>query len=107
MGEAVSDQPYTVWQLPSILSFSPAQGSVGTVVTIVGDSFCFPIDESTTTCDSGTTTVLLNGIEMPIVSGTLSQIQFEVVAGATSGNITVKTRRLGEVISSQIFTVMP
>lgn len=79
---------------PTINSFTPSQGPVGSYFTINGSGF------------TGTTSVKLNGVEMSsfsLLSNT--QITAVVPAGASSGTITV-TNICGNGNSASVFTVL-
>jgi len=66
---------------PTILSFSPAFGAVGTNVTITGANF-----------NVGTPVVKFNGVPAGVPTGvTFGQLSAVVPAGATTGPITVTT----------------
>jgi hypothetical protein len=64
---------------PTINSFSPSSGPVGTSVTINGTNL------------TGATWVKFNGVMATITSNTATQIVTEVPMGATTGPITAKT----------------
>lgn len=82
---------------PSISSFSPSGGSVGTTVTIVGTNF------STTASNN---TVSFNGTTAVVTSSTSTEIITTVPTGATTGPISVAVS--GETgKSSSNFTVNP
>lgn len=94
-GEATSPQSFIVTSgaPPTISSFSPAMGPVGTLVTIEGNNFV------------GTTSVRFNAtesLEYSVVSFT--RLTAKVPAGATSGPITVRTPD-GAVTSTASFQV--
>lgn len=62
---------------PTITSFSPTSGSVGTFVTIFGTNFNQPFPSDVT----------FNGISTPILDFTSSSISVDVPLGATTGPI--------------------
>ncbi|MFQ3589312.1 MAG: IPT/TIG domain-containing protein, partial [Chloracidobacterium sp.] len=93
-GTAAGSTPFVVLQPPSILSFSPNSGTVGTSVTIIGMNF-----EEAVTVTFGD---LLASFS--IVSPT--QITATVPVGATTGPISVTTPA-GTATSSASFTVIP
>ena len=64
---------------PTITTFSPAKGSVGTVVTVKGTNL------------SGASKVTFNGVKGSITSDTGTKIKVKVPVGATTGKITVVT----------------
>src|SRR5439155_2740703 len=80
---------------PTVNSFSPASGVVGTTVTLTGTNF------------TGTKAVSLNGTATPNFKG-ISNTQLAVVvpAGATSGPTTL-TNTLGSASRSTSFIVKP
>ncbi len=77
---------------PTITSFSPLSGPVGTSVTITGTNL------------TGATSVKFNGTAAIITSNTATQIVTTVPAGATTGPITVTTAG-GTATSATNFTV--
>jgi hypothetical protein len=77
---------------PSITSFIPTSGPVGTSVTITGTNL------------TGATSVKFNGTTATITSNTATQIVTTVPAGATTGKITVTTAG-GTATSATDFTV--
>src|SRR6266511_962048 len=79
---------------PTINSFSPSSGPVGTSVTINGTNL------------TGATWVKFNGMMATITSNTATQIVTEVPTGATTGPITAKTTG-GTATSPTSFTVTP
>ncbi len=76
---------------PTMTSFTPTSGPVGTVVTISGTNF------------GPTAAVLFNGVQAEITSSTM-MIAASVPEGATTGPITVTTAG-GSVTSTTDFTV--
>jgi len=91
-GTGTSSTNFTV--LPTILSFTPANGVVGTSVTITGTAL------------TSASAVAFNGTNAVIVSNTYSQIVTTVPAGATTGTITVTTSS-GVATSGSTFSVEP
>ena len=92
-GTATSAGTFTVIQTPSITSFSPTFGPVGTVVTIGGTHF------------TGATVVTFNAttaVSFSVDSDT--QITATVPTGATTGKITV-TNPAGSGVSSTNYVV--
>ena len=77
---------------PTITSFSPNSGPVGTSVTITGTNL------------TGATSVKFNGTTATITSNTATQIVATVPSGATTGKITVTTAS-GTATSATNFTV--
>jgi hypothetical protein len=77
---------------PSISSFSPNNGPVGTTVTITGTNF------------TGTTAVRFNGTTAAFSVVSATQIRATVPSGATTGNLQV-TSPSGTATSSQRFRV--
>jgi hypothetical protein len=93
-GQATSKQSFTVIGAPTVTSFSPGFGAVGSMVTITGSSFI------------GTTEVDFNGqaaIKATIKGDT--QITVKVPVGATTGQITV-TNGVGSGHSAGNFVVL-
>jgi uncharacterized repeat protein (TIGR03803 family) len=90
----------TVWTLdagllapaPAVAAFSPSSGTVGSRVTIRGDSFI------------GTTAVTFNGVSAAFTVLNAHFITTTVPAGVTSGTITL-TNAGGSTVSTQQFTV--
>ena len=93
-GQATSKASFTVVGAPTVTSFSPAFGTVGSMVTITGSSFI------------GTTEVDFNGQAAikPTVKGD-TQITVKVPVGATTGQITV-TNGVGSGQSADNFVVL-
>jgi len=92
-GIATSASSFTVTQpAPTISSFSPAMGPVGTVVTITGSAF------------TGATSVKFDGIAASYAVDSDTQITATVPAGATTGPISVTTSS-GTGASSNPFRV--
>ena len=77
---------------PTITSFVPTSGPVGTSVTITGTNL------------TGATSVKFNGVSATITSNTATQIVTKVPTGATTGPITVTTAN-GTATSATNFTV--
>jgi hypothetical protein len=77
---------------PTITSFTPAAGPVGTSVTISGTNF------------TGATAVRFNGVTASFTVNSATSIQAIVPAGATSGPISVTTPG-GTATSASAFTV--
>ncbi len=67
----------TVNPIPTITGFNPAGGIQGTLVTLTGDNF------------SNATQVFLNGANVTFSIVNTNRIQFNVPAGASTGNIQV------------------
>lgn len=80
---------------PTITTFSPSSGAVGTSVTITGTNFSSTL---------GSNTVKFNGITATLSSGTTTQLVAVVPASATTGKISVTTSA-GTVNSSADFTI--
>jgi hypothetical protein len=78
--------------VPTITSFTPTAGPVGTTVTITGTNL------------TGATSVKFNGVSATITSNTATQIVTKVPVGATTGPITVTTPS-GTATSATNFTV--
>jgi gliding motility-associated-like protein len=81
-------------QTPTITSFTPAYGAVGTLVTITGTNLTSP------------TSFTIGGANAIIVSNTGSSLVGMVMPGAITGNVSVTTAG-GTAISISNFTVMP
>ncbi len=77
---------------PTITSFSPGSGPVGTVVTIKGTNL------------NGATTVTFKGVRGTITKDTATTIKVKVPSGAKTGKITVVTPG-GTVKTAKAFTV--
>ncbi len=81
-GTGTSKQSFTVTSsnpAPTISSFSPTSGSVGTVVAVTGTNF------------TGATAVRFNGTAATFSIASATSIQARVPLGATSGKISVTT----------------
>ena len=85
----------TATPVPTITSFTPTSGPVGTTITVTGTDF------------TGATGATLNGLAVAnfMVMGATS-VMFDVPTGATSGTITVTTPG-GTATSTGTFTVSP
>ena len=93
-GTGTSPSPFTVLFPPTITSFTPASGPVGTVVTLTGTGF------------TGTTAVRFNGTaaaSFAVVSATSATAT--VAAGTSSGVLTLSTPA-GTATSPSPFTVL-
>jgi hypothetical protein len=91
----VSAASFTVIPAPVILSFTPRNGLVGTVVVLTGTGF------------TGTTQVTFNGTVAPVFTvDSPTQITVTVPVGTTSGLITV-TAAGGSGSSATVFIVPP
>jgi len=90
----VSSTPYTFNTVPSpsITSFTPASGPVGTVVTITGTNF------------TGTSAVAFNGVPASFTVMSATSLKATVPGGATTGKVSVTTAN-GTATSSSNFTV--
>jgi hypothetical protein len=77
---------------PTITSFSPTSGPVGTTVTINGTNF------------TGATSVKFNGVTATFIVNSATKITATVPTGATTGRITVTTPG-GTATSTSDFTV--
>src|SRR5205807_690199 len=92
-GTATSSSAFTVLSPPTITSFTPTSGLVGTSVTINGTNF------------NGATAVRFNGTTANYTVNSPTVIQATVPANATSGSISVSTPG-GTGTSSSAFTVL-
>ena len=92
-GTSTSATNFTVTQCaPTIVSFTPANGPIGTSVVITGDDF------------TGTVTVKFDGVNAAFTVNSDSQITATVPTGATTGRITI-TNGIGTGTSSTDFIV--
>ena len=80
--------------VPTISSFTPTSGPIGTSVTVAGSNL------------SSTTNVTFNGTKTTFTVVSSTQITAPVPAGATTGKISVRTP-LGLATSAGSFTVVP
>jgi len=92
-GSAVSTADFTVLTgIPTVTSFSPTAGDVGTSVVITGTNL------------AGASSVKFNGTTATFTVNSATQITATVPAGATTGSITV-TNALGTGTSATSFTL--
>jgi YVTN family beta-propeller protein len=91
-GTATSGSAFTVVAAPTITTFTPASGPVGTSVVITGSNL------------TGATTVRFNGLTAIFTVNSATQITATVPTGATTGVLTVTTPG-GTATSSSSFTV--
>lgn len=92
-GSGLSANNFTVTGVPTISSFSPASGPVGTVVVVTGTNF------------TGATAVAFNGkAASSFTVNSATQITATVASGTTTGKITVTTPG-GTATSANSFTV--
>ena len=95
VGTAVSATPFLVGNAPSVASFTPATGPVGSTVVLTGRNL------------TGATQVSFNGTVAPVYSvNSASQITVVVPIGATTGPIAVTTA-FGTGTSATNFTIPP
>jgi hypothetical protein len=92
-GTATSANNFTVVSAPSITSFSPTAGPLGTSVTISGTNF------------TGATAVTFNGVSAAFTVNSATAIQATVPAGATTGPVSVNTPG-GMAMSTSNFAVV-
>jgi hypothetical protein len=93
-GTATSTGAFTVIPPPSITSFAPTSGPVGTIVAINGANF------------TGATAVAFNGVSATFSVVSDTAIQTTVPDGATTGPVSVTTSA-GTATSTSAFTVIP
>jgi hypothetical protein len=91
-GTGTSATDFVVLVPPTITSFTPTSGPVGTVVTISGRGF------------TGTTAVAFNGVTASFTVVSDAQLRATVPSGAATGRIRV-TNGAGSVESGSVFTV--
>ena len=87
-----SSTSFTVAPLPTITSFTPTSGPVGTSVTITGTNL------------TGVTAVKFNGVTATFTTSTATSVTATVPSGATTGKIAVTTPG-GTATSATDFTV--
>jgi hypothetical protein len=96
---ATSGTSFTVTIPPTITSFSPASGPVGTTVTIYGSNFSTNISANI---------VKFGTVQAAVISATATQLAVIVPAGATSQPISVTVNELTAYTGmSYIVTVVP
>lgn len=77
---------------PTLKTFSPSSGPVGTPVTVTGSGL------------TQTTKVTFNGVSAAFTVSSDEQVTTTVPSGATSGRITITTKG-GSAVSTKVFTV--
>jgi Domain of unknown function (DUF5666)/IPT/TIG domain len=92
-GSGISSNFFTVLTAPTINSFSPTQGVLGTTVTLAGSGF------------TGASAVQFNGTSASFTVLSNTSLTTVVPTGATTGPITV-TNQTGSGISPSNFTVL-
>lgn len=102
-GTATSTGTFTVFPSPTITSFSPASGPVGTAMSLSGTNLCLSQCYVSTTTE---TQAWLNGMLITPAWVTPNFILFYVPPGATTGKFSVSTPG-GTATSSGTFTVTP
>ena len=90
-------QPADIIVSPTIAGFTPAQGPVGTLVTLTGTHFA-PLAEQNQ--------VRFQGVEAPVLSATATTLTVRVPPGAAPGPLQVVTAN-GGARSATAFTVVP
>jgi uncharacterized repeat protein (TIGR01451 family) len=96
-GAVTSAQDFTVWYPPTILSFSPAKGKAGDVVTLTGSNFA----------QAARTAVSFGPGATPVLpAATTTTLQVRVPAAAQSGPIQIQTPG-GATVSAGTFTFLP
>ncbi|MBT2557204.1 IPT/TIG domain-containing protein [Hymenobacter sp. ISL-91] len=96
-GTAVSEQAFTFLPAPGITSFSPAQASVGEVLTLTGTDFLV---------DGLADTVYVDGIRATVLTSSATQATVRVPAGAVAGPITMRGTG-GAAESATAFRLLP
>jgi hypothetical protein len=91
-GSAVSTNDFTASDVPTITSFSPTAGAIGSTVVINGGNFFSP------------TTVKFNGTTASATITSTTQISATVPTGATTGPIEVTTANGSFTTSSNFLT---
>ncbi len=92
---ASSTTPFVVLNVPTIISFTPSQGPVGTVVTLTGKNFSdLPASNI----------VAFNSVSAVVTASTATSITTTVPAGASTGPITISVNGQSTASSSD-FTV--
>ncbi len=93
-GTVTSTTNFIVVPVPTLTSFTPTTGTVGTAVVLTGTEF------------TGTTAVSFNGTAASFTVNSATQITATVPTGATTGTIAITTPN-GVVTSTASFTVIP
>lgn len=83
---------------PSIKSFSPASGLVGTVVTIKGDHF---------DTNAANNNVAFNGVKANVISATKTELKITVPNGATTGKVSITVSGQTSTSSSTFLVLQP
>jgi hypothetical protein len=94
---ASSPNDFTVLQPPSITSFTPQSGGVGSAVTITGLNFSAIVDENSIT---------FNGTTATVTASSATQLTVTVPQGAGTGKISV-TVKGKSFTTTEDFTIVP
>jgi hypothetical protein len=95
---ATSATDFTVTFSPSVISFSPVEGKIGTTVTITGTNF------STTPANN---IVRFNGTNATVTSATSTNLTVTVPTNATTGKITVQVNGATGTSLSDFTAIIP
>jgi sugar lactone lactonase YvrE len=94
-GGTHSPQAFTVYQPPTITALAPAEGVVGTLLTLTGTAFSPFMEQDT---------VWIGGVAMRVQQASATSMQVVVPPGASTGSVQLATLG-GQVTSAQTFTV--
>lgn len=97
-GQVTSTQDIIILQQPTITSFTPQRGKVGSEILISGTNF-LPNDLSNNI-------VKINNVQAQVIEATNNQLRIRVPAGSSSGKIQLSIGNLNNS-STEIYTVLP
>ncbi|MBN1654061.1 MAG: IPT/TIG domain-containing protein [Deltaproteobacteria bacterium] len=96
-GRSYSKEAFAVQYRPTIVGFTPVEGSSGTSLTIRGTNFG---------TDPSNVEVHLGAVPVQVVKADKTELVVEVPPGAESGRVSVLAHRVGPAVSEDLFNVL-